>query len=117
MERIAVTRSGNYVVIDVQATAFLHHMVRNIAGALMDVGTGKESVDWVGDVLEARDRKLAGVTAPPHGLYLVDVGYPDGYGIPKALCGPGFASPWFSAEGNQPIPPSHIHPKQPVTES
>ena len=117
MERIAVTRSGNYVVIDVQANAFLHHMVRNIAGALMDVGTGKESVDWVGDVLEARDRKLAGVTAPPHGLYLVDVGYPDGYGIPKALCGPGFASPWFSAEGNQPIPPSHIHPKQPVTES
>ena len=117
MERIAVTRSGNYVVIDVQANAFLHHMVRNIAGALMDVGTGKESVDWVGDVLEARDRKLAGVTAPPHGLYLVDVGYPDGYGIPKALCGPGFASPWFSAEANQPIPPSHIHPKQPVTES
>lgn len=117
MERISVTRSGSYVVIDVQANAFLHHMVRNIAGALMDVGTGKESVEWVGDVLEARDRKLAGVTAPPHGLYLVDVGYPDGYGIPKALCGPGFASPWFSAGANQPIPPSHIHPKQPVTES
>jgi len=79
------------------------------------VGTGKESVDWVGEVLVATDRKLAGVTAPPHGLYLVDVGYPERYGIPKALCGPGFASPWFPQALNQPIEPTHIHPKQPVT--
>lgn len=116
LERISVTRSGDYVVIDVQANAFLHHMVRNIAGALMAVGSGEQSVSWVGEVLAARDRKLAGVTAPPYGLYLVDVGYPEHFGIPEALCGPAFVAPWFSREDNLPIVPSHIHPKQPVTE-
>ncbi|GGC72249.1 tRNA pseudouridine(38-40) synthase TruA [Marinobacter halophilus] len=115
LERITVTRCGDFVVLDVQANAFLHHMVRNIAGALMTVGSGKESGDWVAEVLARKDRKLAGATAPPHGLYLVDVGYPERYGVPQALCGPGFVSPWFERNGNLPIEPSHIHPKQPAT--
>ncbi|QSP93751.1 tRNA pseudouridine(38-40) synthase TruA [Marinobacter salinisoli] len=112
LERISVLRKGSFVVIDIQANAFLHHMVRNIAGALMAVGTGEQSVDWLGQVLEARDRTLAGVTGPAHGLYLVDVGYPAECGIPEAECGPGFLRPWFTAEENRPIPPSHIHIKQ-----
>ncbi len=114
LERIAVTRKGNFVVIDVQANAFLHHMVRNIAGALMAVGSGQQSVHWISEILGEKDRTLAGVTAPPHGLYLVDVGYPDHFGIPQAECGPGFLRPWFSRADNEPIQPTHIHPKQPV---
>lgn len=114
MEQVAVTRKGEFVVIDVQANAFLHHMVRNIAGALMAVGSGGQPVDWIREILVKKDRTVAGVTAPPHGLYLVDVGYPDRYGIPAADCGPGFLRPWFSRAENRPIPPTHIHPKQPV---
>jgi len=115
MESISVTRCGDFVVIDVQANAFLHHMVRNIAGALMAVGTGKESECWIAEVLAQKDRKLAGVTAPPCGLYLVDVGYPEHYGIPQALCGPSFVSPWFERDDNLPVKPSYIHPKQPAS--
>lgn len=115
LERISVTRCGDFVVIDVQANAFLHHMVRNIAGALMAVGTGKESDSWIADILAEKDRKLAGVTAPPHGLYLVDVGYPERYGVPQALCGPEFVNPWFDREDNLPVEPSYIHPKQPAS--
>ncbi|RBP22204.1 tRNA pseudouridine38-40 synthase [Marinobacter pelagius] len=114
LERISVTRRGDFVVIDIQANAFLHHMVRNIAGALMAVGNGKESVGWIGAILNKRDRTVAGVTAPPDGLYLVDVGYPEGYGIPKAECGPGFVRPWFQRNDNLPIEPTHIHPKKPM---
>lgn len=112
LEQIKVTRKANFVVIDVQANAFLHHMVRNIAGALMAVGSGKQSLSWIHDILAAKDRTLAGVTAPPHGLYLVDVGYPDSFEIPPAECGPGFARPWFSVVDNSPVQPTHIHPKQ-----
>jgi len=112
LEQIKVTRKGHFVVIDVQANAFLHHMVRNIAGALMAVGTGKQSVSWIRDILLAKDRTLAGVTAPPHGLYLVDVGYPEGFPLPAAECGPAFLRPWFSQAENSPVYPTHIHPKQ-----
>ncbi|MCK0164055.1 tRNA pseudouridine(38-40) synthase TruA [Marinobacter sp. S6332] len=112
LEQIKVTRKANFVVIDVQANAFLHHMVRNIAGALMAVGAGNKPSCWIHDILLAKDRRLAGVTAAPHGLYLVDVGYPEGLGIPAAECGPGFLRPWFSPSENRPVHPTHIHPKQ-----
>ncbi|MBS8239044.1 tRNA pseudouridine(38-40) synthase TruA [Marinobacter lipolyticus] len=109
MEHVTVSRKGDFVVIDVQANAFLHHMVRNIAGALMAVGNGERPVSWIREILEARDRKVAGVTAPPFGLYLVDVGYPDRFQIPSALCGPGFVRPWFERDCNAPRPPSWTH--------
>jgi tRNA pseudouridine38-40 synthase len=114
LERISVTRKRDFVVIDVQANAFLHHMVRNIAGALMAVGSGKQRLEWIHEILVARDRTAAGVTAPPHGLYLVDVGYPAELGIPEAECGPGFLRPWFSRAENSPVTPTHIHVKQRV---
>jgi tRNA pseudouridine38-40 synthase len=111
LERISVTRHGDFVVIDVQANAFLHHMVRNIAGALMAVGAGKQPVEWVANVLRCGDRKRAGVTAQPYGLYLVDVGYPEPFGIPQALVGPSFVGAWMGPTDNAPIAPTHTHRK------
>ena len=63
-------------VIDVRANAFLQHMVRNICGSLIDIGKGKQKESWIGEVLDSKDRMRAGITAPPDGLYLVEVGYP-----------------------------------------
>ena len=70
--------------IDVSANAFLMHMVRNITGTLAEVGQGEQPVEWVTEVLESRDRTIGGVTAPPHGLTLVDVEYPAEFDIPSA---------------------------------
>lgn len=112
LQSIRVTRKADYLVIDVQANAFLHHMVRNIAGALMAVGCQQQTPDWIGRILATKDRRLAGVTAPADGLYLVDVGYPAEFGIPQASCGPAFASPWFGAEQNRPVAATYIHRKQ-----
>ncbi|MET0092168.1 MAG: tRNA pseudouridine(38-40) synthase TruA, partial [Sedimenticola sp.] len=64
------------------ANAFLHHMVRNIAGVLITIGKGEQSTEWSKVVLEYRDRTLGGVTAPPQGLYMVHVGYPEQYELP-----------------------------------
>lgn len=111
VEFVRVYRRGEYVVMDVQANAFLHHMVRNFAGALMAVGQCRYPPHWVGEVLAAGDRRKAGVTAPPGGLYLVDVGYPAHFGIPPASCGPAFVRPWFSAEENASVAPSWVHDK------
>ncbi len=85
VHRLDVSRSGPYVYLDVEANAFLHHMVRNIAGVLMAVGRGDQRPEWVREVLERRDRTRGGVTAPASGLYLVGVRYPQRYGI--ADCG------------------------------
>lgn len=83
VESIAVRRQGEYVTIDVTANAFLHHMVRNIAGVLLAIGVGDEPVGWCLAVLEARDRRAAGVTAPPQGLSLVGVRYPPQLQLPS----------------------------------
>ena len=80
---IEVYRHEDQVIIDLSANAFLHHMVRNIAGVLMAIGSGKQPVEWTQDLLEVKNRKLGGVTAPPDGLYLGAVFYPEHYGIPK----------------------------------
>jgi tRNA pseudouridine38-40 synthase len=81
LQRLEVVRSRHLLYLDVQANAFLHHMVRNIAGVLMAVGAGERPVEWVPEVLAHRDRTLGGVTAPASGLYLVGVSYPKVYGI------------------------------------
>lgn len=71
------------IIMDIQANAFLQHMVRNIAGVLMAVGSGKRPPDWVKQVLEHCDRTKGGVTAPPYGLYFMKVSYPEHFGIPE----------------------------------
>ena len=88
---LTLRRQGVGVVLDVEANAFLHHMVRNIAGVLMAIGVGDRPVEWVQEVLEQRDRTRAGVTAPPEGLYLVVVRYPKRFGLPAVVEAlPGF---------------------------
>ncbi len=81
ISRLTVIRQEDRVVIEVTANAFLHHMVRNIAGVLISIGKGEQPVEWSREVLQFRDRTLGGVTAPPEGLYLVHVGYPNEYGL------------------------------------
>jgi tRNA pseudouridine38-40 synthase len=80
---IAVERDGEYVDIRVRANAFLHHMVRNLAGTLLLVGRGDRDPGWVAAVLEGRDRALAGPTAAPQGLYFAGVEYPPEFGLPS----------------------------------
>ena len=81
---IAVRRENDFVLLDIRANAFLHHMVRNIAGTLLEVGQGRQPEAWVGEVLAGRDRTRAGVNAPPQGLYFVAADYPPEFGIPAA---------------------------------
>ncbi|MDO6427965.1 tRNA pseudouridine(38-40) synthase TruA [Thalassotalea sp. 1_MG-2023] len=90
IEHCQVSRQGNYLCIDVKGNAFLHHMIRNIAGSLMRVGRGQEEVEWIAEVLAAKNRCLAGVTAPANGLYFVDVTYPEKYQLPSSPLGPIF---------------------------
>lgn len=82
VHELTLRRQGDGIVLDVEANAFLHHMVRNIAGVLMAIGAGDRPVEWAREVLERRDRTQAGVTAPAEGLYLVAVRYPEQFGLP-----------------------------------
>ena len=90
IHHLNVSRMGNYIIVDIQANAFVHHMVRNIVGSLMEVGKGAQPVEWIKWLLEQKDRKLAAPTAKAEGLYLVDVHYPEHFGIPKTALGPLF---------------------------
>lgn len=74
---VVVRRCGHEVIIDIEANAFVYHMVRNIAGALIAVGRGQRPENWLAELLKLRDRTAAGVTAPPEGLYFVAPSYPD----------------------------------------
>lgn len=85
-----VSRDGDFIYIDVTANAFLHHMVRNLAGTLLAIGRGEQPAAWIEAVLASRDRRVAGVTAPAQGLYLVDVYYADRFQLPGAPALPRF---------------------------
>lgn len=88
---IRVWRVDTFVIMDVCANAFLHHMVRNIMGTLVEVGLGRRSIAWIEELLRLRDRRLAGATAPACGLYFVGADYPSAAAIPPA------PRPWFPA--------------------
>ncbi|HAO38126.1 MAG TPA: tRNA pseudouridine(38-40) synthase TruA [Gammaproteobacteria bacterium] len=75
IEFIRLTQTDHEILLDIKANAFLHHMVRNIVGTLLKVGRGEKSIEWVKEVLEAKDRKRAGATAEPQGLYFVKAFY------------------------------------------
>ena len=80
---LTVSRFDEQVVIDISANAFLHHMVRNIAGVLITIGSGEQPPLWAKTVLEASNRAQGGITAPASGLYLCGVDYPSPYIFPK----------------------------------
>ncbi|AMN47494.1 tRNA pseudouridine38-40 synthase [Steroidobacter denitrificans] len=80
---IQVQRRGELVLLTVCANAFLHHMVRNIAGVLIAIGTGERSPEWAAEVLAARDRTRGGVTAVASGLYLAGVRYASALQLPS----------------------------------
>jgi tRNA pseudouridine38-40 synthase len=88
MHAIEVQRTGEHIVITVRANAFLHHMVRNIAGVLIAIGSGERTTDWSAEVLAARDRTQGGVTAPPGGLYLAGIRYTPSLGLPSEPADP-----------------------------
>lgn len=83
LRALHIERRGELVRIHVYANAFLHHMVRNIAGVLMQIGAGEHEPAWAKEVLDACDRKRGGVTASPDGLYLSHVEYPSQFLLPR----------------------------------
>lgn len=83
---------GQFIVLDIRADAFLHHMVRNIVGVLMRIGAGEKPIEWMAQVIAAQDRKQADVTAPPYGLYMIKADYPDEFAMPQRYLGPHFLS-------------------------
>lgn len=90
IEHLNVTRRSDFIIIDIKANAFLHHMVRNIAGSLIEIGRGNQDIDWLTTLLSHKDRSKAAATAKPGGLYLVEVDYPEQFDLPRPPCGPLF---------------------------
>lgn len=82
LHQLTFHRSGEFILMDVRANAFLKHMVRNLAGVLMAIGMGKAEPAWARAVLDSQDRTQGGVTAPPGGLYFIGAEYPAEYEIP-----------------------------------
>ena len=91
---VQVYRRGPFVYLECRANAFLHHMVRNLVGSLVRVANGVEQPQWIAELLAAKDRTRAGITAPPTGLTLTGVEYPPEL-LPSALQ----TETYFSAAG------------------
>ncbi|HZH43943.1 MAG TPA: tRNA pseudouridine(38-40) synthase TruA [Lysobacter sp.] len=85
LQAIRVRREGEVVEIEVQANAFLHHMVRNIVGSLLPIGRGERPEAWMGELLAGRDRTAAGPTAPPTGLVFLGPRYPRDWQLPAEV--------------------------------
>ena len=85
LQHISVRRAGDEVAVEVQANAFLHHMVRNIVGSLLVVGRGEQPERWIAALLAGRDRTVAGPTAPSAGLVFLGPRYPPEWGLPAEV--------------------------------
>lgn len=81
---------GVFLVLDIQADGFLHHMVRNIMGVLLEIGKGEQPIEWVDHLLAVQDRTEAGITAPPDGLYFIQAYYPPRFQLPAVNLGPAW---------------------------
>lgn len=90
VHHLNVSRLGQFVIIDIQANAFVHHMVRNIVGSLLEVGNGNQQPEWIAWLQQQKNRTLAAPTAKPEGLYLVNVSYPVHFELPQTPLGPLF---------------------------
>jgi tRNA pseudouridine38-40 synthase len=85
---LQVVRVGEQVIIEATANAFVHHMVRNLVGLLLEVGMGKAPPHWAAEVLASRDRTRSAPTAPAQGLYFWKARYPQAFGLPEEAAGP-----------------------------
>jgi tRNA pseudouridine38-40 synthase len=92
MHELSIERRGDIIVFTVRASAFLHHMVRNLVGALIYVGLGRNEPDWMAGVLASRDRDAAAPTFMPDGLYLAKIDYDPKWGLPQEAVAP---LPWL----------------------
>ncbi|MFC5461887.1 tRNA pseudouridine(38-40) synthase TruA [Massilia niabensis] len=92
MQELSIERRGDIIVFTVRASAFLHHMVRNLVGALVYVGLGRQEPEWMAEVLLARDRDAAAPTFMPDGLYLAKIDYDPRWGLPQEAAPP---LPWL----------------------
>ena len=101
---IEVHRHGPLVVVDVQGNAFLHHMVRNIVGALVTVGRGERGDDYLGELMALKNRRLADVTAPACGLHFVDSLYDASWELPREPLGPNLLAFLGEWTGERPLP-------------
>lgn len=81
---VQIARHGDLILFDIKANAFLHHMVRNIVGVLLKIGSGEKPAEWAQEVLLAKNRRAAGTTAPAEGLYLTQVQYKEPYIFPAS---------------------------------
>ncbi|ANN66511.1 tRNA pseudouridine(38-40) synthase TruA [Bordetella bronchialis] len=81
LHRLEIAAQGRFLVFTLQANAFLHHMVRNILGALLQVGQGRQASSWMSDLLAARDRTQGAPTFMPDGLYLSAIEYAPAFGL------------------------------------
>lgn len=90
VHKVTVSSHNDFVLINIEANAFLQHMVRNIAGSLLVIGRGQKPVTWIAELLALRNRCEAAMTAAPHGLYLVQVKYPPSSGLPVGVLAPPF---------------------------
>ncbi|MGM0481093.1 MAG: tRNA pseudouridine(38-40) synthase TruA [Pseudomonadota bacterium] len=91
---LTVTRRGDFIIVDIKANAFLHHMVRNIVGSLITIGRHQQPPQWLAQLLAGGDRTKAAATAKPGGLYLVNVDYPAEFQLPQPHAGPL----WFAED-------------------
>jgi tRNA pseudouridine38-40 synthase len=82
---VSVHRSGEEVVVEIEANAFLHHMVRNIVGSLLPIGRGEQPVEWMAELLAGRNRDVAGPTALPNGLAFMGPRYEAHWGLPPEV--------------------------------
>jgi len=92
IDEITLSKHDEFIFMDIRANGFLHHMVRNIMGVLIDIGKGEQSEDWSLDVLQKCDRTLGGVTAPAAGLYLVKVQYDENFGLDTRIKWPAIVN-------------------------
>ena len=81
LTRLNIKQEGSLIIVDVSAGGFLHHMVRNMMGALVHIGKGAQEPAWMADLLAARDRTVAPPTFMPDGLYFAGVSYPEEFAI------------------------------------
>ncbi len=93
MYSIEIISDEPWLYFRIRGSAFLHHMVRNLVGSFLQIGRGKQKPEWMGQLLESKNRQLAAPTFMPDGLYLSKIAYPEEFAIPA----PWLENSWLPA--------------------